>query len=86
MKITNNKDVKKVKDEDGDILITAQGSYILIVYDKNSQLFGFVYLEHQGADLLRWTDDINDVSIGRAINEEEIIEIVKSKDIHLTLN
>ncbi|KAF6565374.1 hypothetical protein G9G63_09450 [Paenibacillus sp. EKM202P] len=86
MKIINNKEIKKVKAEDGDILITAQGSYILIVYDKNSQLYGFVYLEHQGADLLRWTDDIDDVSIGRTVNEEDIIEIVKSKDIHLTLN
>ncbi|KZE65080.1 hypothetical protein J2W97_001261 [Paenibacillus jamilae] len=85
MKIINNKDIKKVKAEDGDILITAQGSYILIVYDKNSQLYGFVYLEHRGAVLLKWTDNIDDVAIGTIVNEDDVIEIVKNKEVQLTL-
>ncbi|ODA08212.1 hypothetical protein [Paenibacillus polymyxa] len=84
MEIIAQNKTKKIKVEVGDLLISDSGNHMLVVYDGNSSQYRVVYLEE--SNLYHWIDDLNDLAIGGRLGLGNIISIVKSKDIKLTLN
>lgn len=85
MEIVDKRVTAETNAEHGDVIVTELGNYVFITYDSNSSTYGFVWIG-DGLEIRDWKDNLDNISVGKAIRGTTIVLIIKNDDITISFN